>query len=442
MVYFHIYRSPEIINNPHNTRQNLFAARVVRGRILDRNGNVLAETRVAEDGSETRHYPHGDLFAHVVGYNTRGMAGLELTENFNLLTSNAFFLERMANEFRDEKNIGDNVVTTLDLNLQRAAYDALGNNRGAVIVMEASTGRILAMVSKPAFDANTVNANWDSLIAREDSVLLNRATQGLYAPGSTFKMVTSLEYMRQNSGYEAFTYRCHGEIVHGDTRIRCLHGTAHGDVNLRTSFALSCNTAYSYIGLGLNRTSYARTARELLFDSSLPGILPYSRGRFNINQDSTDAEMMMTAMGQGETIVSPYHMALITAAIANGGMLMRPYLVEEITNHTGSRVRQNMPRSYGTLMTSSEAARLREDMRAVVTEGTGTMLNNSSYTVAGKTGTAEYGAAVTNYHSWFVGFTNVDNPELVISVVIEGAGTTGARAVPVVRQVLDAYYLR
>ena len=210
ITYFQVARSRDIIRSPYNARQDSYADRVVRGKILDKDGNVLAQTNVSEDGTETREYPYGNMFAHVVGYSVQGKSGLESVENFELLTSNAFFLEKIKNEFQDKKNMGDSVVTTLNLELQEAAYDALGNYKGAVVVMEPSTGKILAMVSKPDFDSNTVAENWDFLNTDQDSVLLNRATQGQYAPGSTFKVVTALEYMRENPDYENYGYNCPG----------------------------------------------------------------------------------------------------------------------------------------------------------------------------------------------------------------------------------------
>ena len=151
---------------------------------------------------------------------------------------------------------------------------------------------------------------------------------------------------------------------------------------------------------------------------------------------------MMTAMGQGNTMVSPYHMALITQAIANGGTMMEPYLVDSVTNYTGSEVRKNVPKSYKRVMTSEEAAQLKEYMTAVVEEGTASVLSGKPYTVAGKTGTAEYSMSDKDRtHSWFIGFTNVDNPELVISVITEGSdGSTSGRAVSLAGQILDSYY--
>ena len=444
IVYFNVVEGREIVNSPYNTRQDSFADRVIRGNIVDANGNVLAQSEVAEDGTETRVYPYGAEFAHVIGYASDGKSGLESVENFNLLTSNAFFVEKITNEFKGQKNQGDTVVTTLNEELQAAAYNALGSNRGAVVVMEASTGKILAMVSGPTYDPNTVSENWDYLNSEESgSALLNRATQSSYAPGSTFKVVTALEYMRENANYSAYQYDCVGEITNEGTTIHCFDHTVHGLQDLRSSMANSCNSSFANIGLTLNKTSYAETANQLLFNTKLPSVLESSQSSFTVGESTDAAEMMMTAMGQGETLVSPYHMALITAAIANGGTLMEPYLVSQITNYAGTEISSTRPKAYGQLMTSDEAAQLKDYMAAVVSEGTASALSGESYSVAGKTGTAEYSSETDSNmdHSWFIGFTNVDNPELVISVVVEGSdGDSTAKAVPIAKQVLDAYY--
>lgn len=445
LIYFNIVKAKEIVNSPYNERQNNFAERVVRGNITDRSGNVLAETQFAEDGSEYRVYPYGDVFAHVVGYSDAdyGKTGLEAMGNFDLLTSNAFFLEKLRNEMQGSKDMGDTVVTTLDAALQQAAYNAMGENKGAVVVMEASTGKILAMMSKPSYDPNQIAMQWEYLNSDADnSPLLNRATQGSYAPGSTFKVVTALEYMREHSDYANYTYECYGEISQGDTIIRCFDNTVHGFEDLRSSIANSCNASFSNIGLSLDKTSYRKTAEELLFNKKLPCSLEYTKPSFAVNENTSDSEIMMTAMGQGNTLTNPYHMALITAAIANGGTLMEPYLVEKVTNYTGTEIRKNVPKSYKRLMTSGEAAQLKEYMAAVVSEGTGMLLSGQSYSAAGKTGTAEYSMVDgEKTHSWYMGFTNVDNPELVISVIVEGAdGQDGAKAVPIAKQVLDTYY--
>lgn len=439
ITYFQVARSRDIIRSPYNARQDSYADRVVRGKILDKDGNVLAQTNVSEDGTETREYPYGNMFAHVVGYSVQGKSGLESVENFELLTSNAFFLEKIKNEFQDKKNMGDSVVTTLNLELQEAAYDALGNYKGAVVVMEPSTGKILAMVSKPDFDSNTVAENWDFLNTDQDSVLLNRATQGQYAPGSAFKVVTALEYMRENPDYENYGYNCTGAIEKDGVTIRCYNGHVHGQVGFQDSLAYSCNTSFSNIGLSLDIKNFRETSKELLFNSKLPSVLPYSKSSFSLEPGAGSADKMMTAMGQGKTQVSPYHMALITSAIANGGTLMKPYLVDSVNNYTGAVIDKNKPEKYKSLMTSEDAAKLKQYMSAVVDYGTASVLSGQSYTAAGKTGTAEYSSDKEKDHSWFIGMTNVDNPELVISVIIESSDGT-AKAVDVAKQVFDAYY--
>ena len=193
--YFLQVQSETVINNSYNARLDSFSDRIIRGEILSNDGKVLAKTNVAEDGTEVREYPYGSLFAHVVGYSDQGKTGLESLANFYLLSSHMNLVEQAVNELSDVKNLGDQVVTTLDVGLQQAASDALGDRRGAVVVMEPDTGKILAMVSKPGFDPNQLSSQWESLISGDntEAQLLNRAAQGVYPPGSTFKIVTLLE---------------------------------------------------------------------------------------------------------------------------------------------------------------------------------------------------------------------------------------------------------
>lgn len=439
IVYFNLMRSEEFIRSPYNKRQDTLAERVERGKILDCNGKVLAETKTDKKGKDYRSYPYGDMFAHVVGYTDQGKTGLESLQNSELLTSNAFFLEKFQKEFKNEKNVGDNVVTTLDAGIQEAAYDALGSSKGAVVAIEPSTGKILAMVSKPDFDPNTVAKDWEELSNNGDGVLLNRATQGQYAPGSTFKIVTALEFMREDKDFSDYSYKCKGEIEAGSNTIHCYGGKVHGSVDLRDSLAYSCNTSFCNIGGGLDVESFRKTTKSLLFDSKLPSELPYKQSSFALSKNAGTAEKMMTAMGQGQTQVSPYHMALITAAIANSGTLMKPYLVDSVTNYTGTIVSKNRPDKYRELMTAKEARQLKNYMESVTDYGTASVLSKAGYTTAGKTGTAEYSSDKEKDHSWFVGMANVDNPDIVVSVVIESADGT-AKAVNVAKKVFDAYY--
>lgn len=200
--YFLQIKSEEVVNNSYNARLDRLSDRVLPGRILSRDGQVLARTDVGEDGEELRVYPFGNVFAHVVGHSSRGKTGLESLGNFYLLTSHGNLLEQAVNEISGRKNQGDDVISTLDASLQQAAWQALGDRRGAVVAMEPDTGKILAMVSKPDYDPNpaSLDISWEGMVedAGGQSQLLNRAAQGLYPPGSIFKIVTILEAMRED----------------------------------------------------------------------------------------------------------------------------------------------------------------------------------------------------------------------------------------------------
>lgn len=442
IVYFNIVRAPEIINSPYNPRAGVYAERVIKGNILSDSGDILAQTVATEDGSVVREYPYGSMFAHVVGYDTNGKGGLESVENTTLYTSNDFILERIVNDISDTKNYGDSIVTTLDTRLQAAAYEAMGDHYGAVVAIEPSTGKIKAMVSKPDFDPNWLSETWDDLSTDEySSPLLNRATQGMYPPGSTFKILTTLEFMREDAAYNEFYYDCTGSITEGETTISCFDGTVHGEEDLALSFAYSCNSAFAQIGMNLDAAAFRQTADSLLFNTSLPCELYTAKPSFTLDGTAGYATKMMTAMGQGETLTNPYHMALIVSAIANGGTLMKPYLVDHVINQGGTTVRTTHPKVYETLMTTEESAVLTELMCGVTEFGTGYEFSYEDYSVAGKTGTAEYSDDKSKSHSWFVGFSNVDNPDLVVAVIMEGYdGNDEARSIPIAKSIFDAYY--
>lgn len=440
--YFLTVKSEGVINNSYNARLDSFADRVVRGEIRSSDGRVLARTEVDGEGNETRYYPYDNLFAHVAGYSTNGKAGLESLANFYLLTSHINAAEQVINELSAVKNQGDHVFTTLDVDLQKAAYEALGNRNGAVVVMEPDTGKVLAMVSKPDYNPNRIAEEWDQLVSSDNDTgqLLNRASQGLYPPGSTFKIVTALEYMRENpDGYKNFTFDCDGYYENGEYTIKCYHETAHGRQNLVQAFGNSCNGAFASLGLQLNLTELKNTADRLLFNSELPLSMAYNKSSYTIEGQADLWQVLQTSIGQGQTQVTPLHNAMIAAAIANGGTLMKPYLIDHVENAGGDVIKKFMPQSYGSLMTAKESADLTELMTAVVTEGTGSALRGASYTAAGKTGSAEFDKDKET-HAWFVGFAPADQPQVVVCVIVEEGGSGGKTAAPIARTLFDLYF--
>ena len=439
LIYFNTIKSDDFINSPYNTRQDTFADRVVRGKIMSSDGEVLAQTNVSEDGTEERSYPYNNVFAHVVGYDSNGKSGLESEANFQLLSSHEFFLNQIRNEFMGTKNTGDTVVSTLNADLQTTAYNSLGDRRGAVVALEPSTGKILALVSKPDFDPNTISENWDTLVNDEtNSSLLNRATMGQYPPGSTFKVVTALDYFRTRGSFNGFSFDCQGSITKENHTVQCYNGEVHGTEDFYTAFANSCNCAFAEIGTELGGASLLKISEDLLFNKKLP-LTSYRKSSFTLNGSSGIPLIMQTAIGQGNTLVSPMHMALITSAIANDGLLMKPYLIDKVTNAGGDTIRTTEPTDYKRLMTSNEAALLGKLMEGVVQNGTASALNGRGYTVAGKTGSAEYDENGSS-HSWFIGYSNVDKPDLVVAIIVEGGGTGSEAAVPIAADLFDAYY--
>lgn len=440
-TYFLVIDSKDVINNSYNPRQELLAKKVVRGKILGNQGEVLAETLTEADGTEVRSYPYNNLFCHVVGNYSKNRSGIELSESFNLLTSSENPLVSVYNQMADEKDTGDNVITTLDLDLQKTAYDALGDERGAIVVMEPSTGKILAMVSKPDYNPNNIVKNWDKLIedAKNKSPLINRATQGLYPPGSTFKMLTAIEYIRENNNFENYTYNCKGNGVFNSVKIKCYHENSHGKVDLASSFAESCNTSFANIGIGLNQKSFRELCDRFLFNSEIPIDIAYKKSSFVIDENSDSSYMPQTALGQGDTQISPFHNALIVSTIANGGILMKPYLVDRIESYGGNVVEKNTPSTYGTIINPDEAKAMTGLMEAVVEEGTGSKLKDLGIRVAGKTGSAEFNSEKDS-HAWFVGFAPSDNPKIAVSIVVEGAGSGSSVAVPIAKKIFEDYF--
>ncbi len=323
--YFIAIKSESFINHAANPRLSVMSEHTIRGEIRSSDGKVLATSKVSEDGTEKRSYPEGSKWAHAVGFAVNGMSGAEADANFYLLRSHAFFLERLKNDVMEQKNQGDSVYLTLDSKLQDAAYNGLGNYRGAVIALDPESGKILAMVSKPDFDPGKVEANWEILSSDEDSAaLLNRCTQGLYPPGSTFKIITALAYFRDKKD-EDTNFDCDGTFTSGGYTIHCYGNTAHGKQDFLEAFAHSCNTTFAKTGLILGKGDLRKASEDLLFNSKLPTELSHvKKSSFTMDDKADDALVMQTAIGQGDTLVTPLHMATIASAVCRGGEGVAP----------------------------------------------------------------------------------------------------------------------
>lgn len=443
LIYFNIEKRDEINSNANNTKQESKQEQIIRGSILSADGEILAGTNVDEEGNETRLYPFDNVFAHVVGYATNGKAGVEAEANFDLLSCHASILDQVRNHGLDTKVRGDNVVLTLDSKLQRACYDALGSYSGAVVVVEPDTGKILAMVSKPDFNPNTISSDWETLISdSSNSSLFNRALQGQYPPGSTFKILTTLAYLREHpDDYQSFGYDCNGSISRDTVRITCYGGEVHGHVDLESAFVHSCNGAFAEMGMGLDNEAFKNVCENFMFNTELPIGLPSSKSLFSLEKGASYGEEMMTAIGQGNTVASPLEMALVAASVANGGNMMKPYYIDRLETYDGDVVKEYRPSVYREVMSTEEAALLADLMTKTVEQGTAKKLSGESYTAAGKTGSAEYETGEEQgTHSWFIGYSNVNDPDLAIAVIAENGGSGSSTAVPIAKQIFDSYY--
>lgn len=440
IMLFNFESAPVIINNSYNKREELFKERTLKGEILSRNYEVLAKRKDSLKDIDDREYPYGRLFAHVVGYNTNGKMGLENSYNYSMLSSDILLSERIRNSIDGIKNNGNSIVTTLDVNMQKAAYEALGNYRGTIIAMNANTGEILALVSKPDFDPNEIKNTWETLRTDKTSPLLNRAVQGLYPPGSTFKIVTALEYIRENENTDAYKFNCSGSYTHDDVTINCYHGIEHGEVDFDLAFAKSCNSAFANITTTLDRNSFNNTCSGLLFGTDVPCTFTCKKSYSPVGKDSDLDETIQAGIGQGKTEITPYHMCLITCGIANDGILMEPRIVKEIITTNNDTVRLFNAKKYRKLLTKEESDKLKVLMRNVVTDGTATKINNTNgYIAYGKTGSAEYSSDKSRSHAWFTCFGDFGDERIVVTVIAEDAGSGGQIAVPMAKNVLDVY---
>ncbi|MDA3846088.1 MAG: penicillin-binding transpeptidase domain-containing protein [Vallitaleaceae bacterium] len=425
--------------NVYNDRLNSIKNTVIRGNIYDRNEVVLATTKNDNNEDMIRSYPYNDVFAHVVGYSEQGGMGVEKLAETYLLQSHSSLKQQVLQELSADRSVGDNVYTTLDAELQILAYDLLGDYNGSIIAMDPTTGQILTMVSKPAFDPNDIQSNWTELIMDiEGAPLLNRSTQGLYPPGSTYKIISTAAYLETNAA-DDFFYFCTGSDYFGNRLIHCYNETAHGRESLLEAFAHSCNTSYAYLGQQIDLKAFDNLNEKLLFNQPIPSSLPSSQSQFNLSTKPSDSSLAETIIGQGQTLMTPLHNLLITASIANGGTLMKPYLIDHIAAEDGQVIEKFYPKIENTFFDIETTRTLTDYMVAVVEEGTGSRISNDDYISAGKTGSAENDQG--DSHAWFVGFAPVQNPKIAIVVLVENGGSGGSVAAPMAKALFDEYLL-
>ncbi|MDR2940554.1 MAG: penicillin-binding protein 2 [Clostridiales bacterium] len=433
------YDSLEIRVNPHNPRLNMFDKDIKRGDIKDSGGAVLVES-TAIDGGYKRIYNEPEAFSNVLGNVSHQKTGIEAKYNFVLSNLSLDIWQRAKDIMTDSGLKADSVVLTIDSAFQSFLYNELEGYKGAVVCIEPGTGKVLAMVTRPGYNANTIAEDWEGLIAdEENSPLLNRASSGLYPPGSTFKIVSALAIIRGFPEYNSYSYTCSGaETIDGVT-IGCYNNNAHGEVNLESALTHSCNTYFFHMMQNkITAGQLAGAAAGLLFNEYYGYPLEYSKSSFVLNDSSDTSERGQTAIGQGKTLMSPMHIALITSAVANGGIMMEPYFLGHVESYTGAAKNKTAPKKIAQVMTTEEAGILTKMMVGVVESGTGRDAKIEGLSMAGKTGTAENSTGVD--HNLFTVFAPVDHPKIAVSVIVEQGADTG-KALSIAKAALG-YYLK
>jgi peptidoglycan glycosyltransferase len=440
-----VLEAQKLNNNPLNVRTLLDELKIKRGRLLADDGTVLARSVRARGGIWRRTYPTGPLFAQVVGYSTAAAgdsAGLELSRGPELRGIQTG-LSSIFGQLGGSTRVGDDVYTTLDPKAQRVAVAALAGRTGSVVALDPRTGAVKVMYSNPTYNDNSPHASGPGISN------FNRATQAGYPPGSTFKVVTDTAAL----GSRKFTP---SSVVNGNSP-KVISGVplendgnqSWGNIDLSTALTYSVNTVWAQVAEAVGRLTMTNYMRRFGFYSKPP--IDYPSDEIGISRPlgpsgrpyppaSPSEDIGRIGIGQGGLEVTPLQMAMVAAAIANGGKLMTPHFTSRVVDPTGVTVETIKPTVYQQVTTPKIASEITQMMRRVVEEGTGTPAQLGGISVAGKTGTASVGLPGSGLtQPWFIGFAPVGHPKVAVAVTVErtNGGFGGTVAAPIARAVIQ-----
>lgn len=441
LTYFQLVKAPTLSKSSQNPRVADYENLILRGEITDRAGEVLAYSKM-EGGNQIRVYPHKSLYSHVIGYNNKIYGKSMLEQSFNDYLSGSSLAATvlgLPQRLAGAKPTGANLELTLSHKLQSRAAALLGKRRGAIAAIEPSTGKILALVSKPDFDPNadSLAAEWTALSQSSESPLLPRAVMGKYPPGSSFKPVIAALALEQGFGDEVFDDT--GTYVFDGRTIKNYGGKAYGEIGLKKAFSLSSNFVFLTLAERFDEGRMRDIGARFLLDKTIPFDMPLSKSTLFGEKAPARYEVTLAGIGQGKVLVTPFQMALIAAAVANDGVIMRPYIVSSSKLSSDTTVYSRRPEQLSRAVDGAIAESVGEMMVECVKSGTGKGARVSGISVAGKTGTAE-NEHKNAEHSWFIAYAPADEPKIALAVILENTGLTGGEAcAPIVRDLIRVW---
>lgn len=437
MTYFQQVKAKDLHNSEYNQRNWIDENAVARGTIYDRDQNEVVVTKKDEAGNNYRYFNYGIAYGNLSGYSSKayGTAGLEKSYAKTLLNINE---KTPLSDLRDlvlSTDRGNDIVLTTNSRLQEKAYTLLEGRKGSIVLMNPKTGEIYAMSSRPSFDPNYITKNWDALIADENSPLINRGSQGQYVPGSVFKIVTAAAIVENKDSLDSLEYFDEtGQINIGGYTSSNVFGEALGETDLKKALIHSSNVYFAYFADQLGKEKLLKTSNKFLIGKTFDFDLPLNAGVDGFETAKDKAAIGTTSFGQGDTLVTPLHMAMSLSAIANKGEMVKPYLVEKVLDPEGELLRQTEREVLSKVLDEDGAQEILYYLKETADNYKRMGLGNVS--LFAKSGTAEIKNKEST-HSWMVAGAPFDHPKFVVSVILEDDNTAGAvTAGPIANEML------
>jgi len=451
-------RADELNSSKYNRRVQIERYAHERGNIIVDGKPITGSVKSSGDFAYKRSYVDGPMWAPVTGYASQAFDASQIEKlEDGILTGNddQLFFDRTLAMFTGEKKQGGDVVTTLSGAAQKAAFEGLGDKKGAVAAIEPKTGKILALASTPSYDPSTFAGNsdkdgeaWAALNADADKPTLNRALRETYPPGSTFKVVTAAAALEHGvvTGIDDKTDSPDPYVMPGTTTELPNEGNIPcKDATLRVALQYSCNTVFGKLGVDVGADNMLDTAKKFGFNSEQ--FVPVRANASVFPEKINESQTALSSIGQFDTRTTPLQMAMVASAIANDGKLMKPYMVDKLQSSNLDTIAQTEPQELSQPLSSANAQILQSMMETVVKEGTGTKAQISGVTVGGKTGTAQHGVANSeNPYAWFLSYAKQadGSSPVAVAVVIEDSSANrddisgGGLAAPIAKSVMEA----